>query len=214
MRRPGAVLFDWDGTLYDSARLCFEIYEELFKRFGLGRITFLEFRRDFSGDYHRYQEKHGLGPEAWPEFDSAWYEVYYSKQGRARPFGNSFRALGKLKELGVPAGLVTNATRKRIDVELEKLGMRGYFGAVVTIEDADWEFKPSPRMIEIACNALGLSGRDVLYVGDMAEDVQAGKAAGSITGVVATGIHTLERLLQEGPDFVFSDVGEVPGVLG
>jgi HAD superfamily hydrolase (TIGR01662 family) len=210
--KPEAVLFDWDGTLYDSSKLCFEIYRELFRRFGVGRITFGEFRRDFSGDYHRYQAQHGLGEEMWPKFDAAWYEVYYSKKDGAKPFANAKNTLTKLHKAGVPIGLVTNATKRRIEGELSKLGMGGYFGAVIAIEDANWEFKPSPKLINIACEQMRVDERTALYVGDMAEDVKAGKRAGAMTGVVTTGVHTLERLAAEEPDFIFADVSEVPGV--
>jgi len=213
MQTPEAVLFDWDGTLYDSSRLCFEIYEELFARFGVGTITFDEFRRDFSGDYHRYQEMHGLGKGMWKKFDAAWYEIYYSKKEGAKPFANAKNTLAKLHKAKIPLGLVTNGTKKRILGELANLSFGDYFKTVVTIEDAEWEFKPSPRLVNMACDELGLAHEKVIYIGDMAEDVIAGKRAGAMTGVVTTGVHTLERLLPEGPDFIFADVGEVPGVL-
>ncbi len=212
MRKPKAVLFDWDGTLYDSVKLCFEIYEELFGRFGVGRITFEEFRDEFSGDYHRYQEKHGLGPEMWPKVDDAWYELYYARQGEAGLFSNSISALERLHSMKVPLGLVTNATRKRIGGEVMQLKLGNYFGAIVTIEDADWEFKPSPRMIEMACDELKVNKGEALYVGDMVEDVLAGKRAGAMTGVVATGVHAIGKLEKESPDFIFADVGDVPGI--
>ena len=212
MNAPKAVLFDWDGTLYDSVKLCFEIYEELFERFGAGKITFEGFRNDFSGDYHRYQAKHGLGEKMWPKVDAAWYEIYYAKQEKAKLFPNTKRTLENLHSKEIPIGLVTNATKKRIEGELSKLGLVDYFGIVATIEDADWEFKPSPRLINIACRELKVNKGEALYVGDMAEDVIAGKRAGAMTGVVATGVHTIGKLALESPDFIFENVGDVPGV--
>ncbi len=212
MDKPKAVLFDWDGTLYDSVKLCFEIYEELFERFGAGKITFEEFRSDFSGDYHRYQAKHGLGEKMWPKVDAAWYDIYYAKQDGAKLFSKTKPTLMALEKMGIPIGLVTNATKKRIEGELSKLGLLGYFGTVAAIEDAEWEFKPSPRLINIACEELRVNKGDALYIGDMAEDVIAGKRAGARTGVVATGVHTIRKLALEEPDFIFENVGDVLGV--
>lgn len=214
MRKPKAVLFDWDGTLYDSARLCFDIYEELFRRFGVGAVTYQEFRRDFTGDYHRYLTAKGIGKDKWGDFDRSWYEIYYSKKDKAKPFPESKKALEKLRRLGIPLGLVTNAERERMDGELGRLGLGKFFGSVVTIEDAEWEFKPSPRMVLLACEELGVKPADALYVGDMAEDVIAGRGAGAITGAVPTGIHLAERLIREKPDFLFSSVEDVPEVFG
>ncbi|MFH1470769.1 MAG: HAD-IA family hydrolase, partial [Candidatus Micrarchaeota archaeon] len=111
-----------------------------------------------------------------------------------------------------PVGLVTNATKGRIQGEIGKLGLGEYFSAVVTIEDADWKFKPSPRMVEIACDELKVNKGETLYVGDMVEDVLAGKSAGAMTGVVSTGVHRIEKLIKAEPDFIFGDIGEVPSV--
>ncbi|MFH0817061.1 MAG: HAD family hydrolase [Candidatus Micrarchaeota archaeon] len=212
MRRPNVVLFDWDGTLYDSVKLCFEIYQELFRRFRVGELTYEAFRREFSGDYHRYQEKHGLGPKMWPKVDAAWYKIYFKRQGEAKPFSNTLGTLKRLDELSIPVGLVTNATKSRLKGELKSLGIGGYFKVVVAIEDADWEFKPQPKMIEIACEKLKADKKHALYVGDMVEDILAGKRAGVMTGAVGTGVHTIEKLAREEPDFIFADIGEVPGV--
>lgn len=216
MNVPNAVLFDWDGTLYDSSRLCFEIYKELFLRFHAGELTFAKFRRDFSGDYHRFQQMHGIGPDRWEAFDSAWYEVYYEKQkgkDRAAPFPNTRKTLQRLLELGVPTGVVTNATRDRMHGEISELGFGKYLKAIVTIEDANWQFKPSPKLVELACERMGIDERTAIYIGDMVEDVQAGKSAGTMTGVVSTGVHTLDRLAKQSPDFIFADAGEVLEVL-
>jgi HAD superfamily hydrolase (TIGR01662 family) len=213
MEKPKAVLLDWDGTLYDSTQLCFEIYEELFRRFKVKEISLQEFRQDFSADYHTYQKMHGIGKDAWEKFDDAWDGVYLEKKGKAKIFENSVPTLQALRKLKVPVGLVTNATKGRIASELSSLKIKHYFDAVVTIEDADWQFKPSPKLIEIACGQLNISAEHCIYVGDMIEDVMAGKAAGALTGVVATGVHTLDKLLKEEPDFIFSDISEVLTVL-
>jgi HAD superfamily hydrolase (TIGR01662 family) len=200
MNKPKAVLFDWDGTLYDSSILCFEIYRELFCRFGAGELTFEEFRRDFSGDYHKFQEKHGLDSTRWDEFDSAWYEIYYSKQkgeSKAKLFPNAKKTLKRMHDSGIPVGIVTNATRNRMKGEISELKLGGYLAAVVTIEDADWQFKPSPKLVNLACEQMGIEKNTAIFIGDMAEDVKAGKGAGVITGVVTTGVHTLEKLLKE-----------------
>ncbi|MFH1448195.1 MAG: HAD family hydrolase [Candidatus Micrarchaeota archaeon] len=213
MRKPKAVLFDWDGTLYDSAKVCFKIYKDLFKRFGAGDITYDGFRREFSADYHTYQQKHGLGEDKWKDFDNAWYELYYSRADQSSPFPYADETLSTLHAMGVPLGLVTNANRKRMNTELKRLGMYKYFTTVVTAEDVGWELKPSPKPVERACDLLDVDRRMIIYIGDMLEDIISGSAAGVMTGAVPTGIHTLDKLLTGEPDFIFADARGVLEVL-
>lgn len=60
---------------------------------------------------------------------------------------------------------------------LAKLGLVGLFDAVVVSGDVGVE-KPDPRIFAIALERVGLEPREVIYVGDTADDVQGALAAG------------------------------------
>jgi HAD superfamily hydrolase (TIGR01509 family) len=60
---------------------------------------------------------------------------------------------------------------------LAKLGLVGLFDAVVISGDVSVE-KPDPRIFTIALARVGLEPREVVYVGDTADDVQGALAAG------------------------------------
>jgi phosphoglycolate phosphatase len=94
---------------------------------------------------------------------------------------------------------------------LEKFGIRKHFSVVVAREDAN-ENKPSPKSLLMALGKIKKHGDECIYVGDRVEDIQAGKAAGVVTGCVCNGIHRLEWLLKEEPDFVFNDVSGVADI--
>ncbi len=72
--------------------------------------------------------------------------------------------------------------------------------------------KPSDIMIQVAVDAMGLSPRDCLLVGDRLEtDMVMGKKAGMATALVLTGVTTREALRQSNiqPDFVWESVAEI-----
>ncbi len=213
MDKPEAILFDWDGTLYDSVKLCFKIYLELFKRFGIPEITYDQFRQDFTADYHQYQQKNGLGADRWNEFDSLWYDLYYSREKESKPFPFVKEVLDTLSEQGTTLGIVTNTNKKRMEKELTKLNLSEYFRTVVTLELSGNELKPSPRPVQTACRNLGIEPQRAIYIGDMAEDIMSGKRAGTMTGAVCTGIHKPDRLITQQPDFIFWDIRGVLEVM-
>ena len=76
------------------------------------------------------------------------------------------------------------------------------------MDDTD-EFKPSPRGIEIALERLGAGSSNAVYIGDMAEDILAGKRAGVKTAAVLTGVHRKDKLAREKPDYMLGSVSEV-----
>jgi pyrophosphatase PpaX len=57
-----------------------------------------------------------------------------------------------------------------------------------------------------ALRVLGVKPSEALYIGDMAEDIKAGRMAGVKTAAVASGIHTVKRLAKERPDYIMQDV--------
>lgn len=68
MRDPAArlraVLFDWDGTLVDSADASYRCYERLFGEYGIA-FDRARFERTYSPNWHRTYEALGLGRECW-----------------------------------------------------------------------------------------------------------------------------------------------------
>lgn len=74
--------------------------------------------------------------------------------------------------------------------------------------------KPSPLMMEIALERLGLHADEVLVVGDRLEtDVAAGHAAGMRTALVLSGVSTLEQAKQwdPPPDLIAASLSAVLG---
>jgi len=79
--------------------------------------------------------------------------------------------------------------------------------------------KPSPIMIQVALDALGLKPADCILIGDRLEtDIKMGKESGIATGIVLTGV-TDEKMLEAvkhtsgQPDFVFQSIADVENLL-
>ena len=205
MAKIRAVIFDWDGTLFDSIKYALTVYRRLFNLMSIPDVHWRNFREEFRADYHKYYAEKGIPPEAFDEVDREWIRLYGAGSGRLKLMPGAKRVLAGLKKKGMKIGLVSNGSRGRILDELEKHGIRHYFGAIVTGDDIP-EFKPSPKGVAYALGELWVKPKEARYVGDMADDLEAGKRAGTKTAAVASGIHTVKRLLREKPDFLMADV--------
>ena len=86
-------------------------------------------------------------------------------------------ALGRLRDLEVPLGVVSNSDG-RVQEALDAAGLGGYFRIVVDSKLAGFE-KPDPRIFLPALRALAVAPAEALYVGDLYEvDVVGARRAG------------------------------------
>ncbi|NYZ76268.1 HAD-IA family hydrolase [Candidatus Micrarchaeota archaeon] len=207
-----AVLFDWDGTLYDSIDASFKIYKELFKKYANLDLTCDYFRETFIVDYHKYYSMHGIPESKWEEVDDHWLKRFHEMEGEIHLFPGVKEMLGKLSEEKIKIGLVSNGTGDRIKKEMKKNGISEYFAAVITDDEVS-DFKPNPKGVKKALEIIGVGSSEALYIGDMSEDIEAGRNAGTGTAAVTWGAHSAERLSPAKPDYILNSVNEIFGIL-
>jgi len=109
-------------------------------------------------------------------------------------------------------GLIQSvATSKRSDVArrlLDRLGLLSNFELVLGINDVP-KPKPSPDIVELTLNTLGVEARDAVLVEDTVIGLEAGKKAGVHTVGVTTGTDDRKRLTELKPDAVIDDMREL-----
>ena len=89
---------------------------------------------------------------------------------------------------GVPLGVVTSKRRKTAIPTLERLGVLGFFRAVVAEDDVA-RLKPHPEPVEKVAAALGVEPSELLVVGDNPTDMSAAHAAGAAAGAAVWGFY-------------------------
>jgi HAD superfamily hydrolase (TIGR01549 family) len=202
MAELAAVLWDWDGTLVDSAEASYRCFVRLFDSYGIGFDRTL-FGRTYSPNWQRTYEAVGLAPEHWPEADRRWLEHYGAEQSRL--IAGAREALIRLDEAGIAQGVVTSGDRSRVSRELSDLGVERYFRTVVFGGDARHR-KPHPEALLLALERLAVAPAEAAYVGDSPEDVEMARAAGARAVGVPGGFPNREALVASRPDVLAPDV--------
>lgn len=178
--RLQAVLFDWDGTLVNTAEASYRCYEKLFGSYGIA-FDRDAFRRTYSPNWHLTYSALGLAEDRWAEADARWLEHYCEEE--VVLIDGARDALLRVRRAGLRAGIVTSGDRVRVGRELDDLGLASLFEVVVCAEDIVYR-KPHPEALRLALDKLGVAAAEAVYVGDSPEDVQMARAA----GVMAVGI--------------------------
>jgi HAD superfamily hydrolase (TIGR01509 family) len=193
-----AVLFDWDGTLADSAESSFRCYARVFPEFGVP-FSRADFERTYSPDwYHTYREV-GLPPEHWDAANARWLEHYAGEPPLA--VTGALEAVRRLGGAGLALGLVTSGSRARVEREMGTLGLAPSFQAVLCAGDYQRR-KPHPEALLLALDRMGVAAAESAYVGDSPEDVRMAQAAGVFAVGIPGAFPNRELLVASAPELL------------
>ncbi len=192
------VLFDWDGTLVDSAEKSYRCYTRVFAAYGIDYDAAL-FERTYAPDWYRTYEAIGLPREVWAEADARWLECYDAEPSRLLP--GAREALERLAGRGLVQGLVSSGDPSRVKRELAAHGVDHFFAAVVCGGETA-ERKPHPEPLRVALGRLGLDPAQAAYVGDSPEDVLMARSAGVRAIGIPGGFPNREALAAAAPDLL------------
>lgn len=193
-----AVLFDWDGTLVDSAERTFRCYEQVFAVHGI-RFDREAFERTYSPDWYRTYEGVGLPHEAWADADARWIACYETETSRL--VDGARDGLERLSRAGRVLGVVSSGDASRVRSEMAALGVASLFATAVCGGETARR-KPHPEPLLAALGKLAVSPAECAYVGDSPEDVAMARAAGALAVGIPGGFPNREALKASSPDLL------------
>ena len=178
-----AVIFDMDGVLFDTERLCERSWlevaraheipgmEEIFPRcIGLNandsrRIVMDAYGEDF--DYPGFREE-----------ASVWFWDYIEKNGLPVMAG-VVEILAWLKENNWKVGLASSTRRSSVLNHLEQAGLRDYFSVIITGDMVEHS-KPQPDIYLLACRNLGVEPGQAYAIEDSPNGIRSAYRAGMV----------------------------------
>ncbi len=209
-----AVLFDLDGTIADTIPLILACYREMMlQHFGhegdpeawrttVGRPLPLMLRELASSDDEALDLRHTY------------------KRVQARMHDDMVRAFDGIPE--IVGREVARASRRAIVTSkgapmtartMAVCGISDAFDVVVTADHVERP-KPDPEPVHIALDRLGVPASErVVFVGDSAHDMEAGRAAGVTTVGVTWGALGRSAMESANPTLLVDRVGDLAPVL-
>lgn len=189
---PRAVLFDFDGTLADTAPDLGGALNALRADHGLPALPIAQVRPYASSGARGLLR---VGFDMTPEHER--YEpmrlAFLAHYERAicvhtRLFDGIPELLAEIARRGLVWGIVTNKSTRLTTMIVPQLPFATP-PACVVCGDTTPHLKPHPAPLEHAARALGIAAADCIYLGDDRRDVQAAQAAGMGTVAVEYGYH-------------------------
>ncbi len=200
LRRPKAILFDWDNTLVDTWPCIGRATNITLEAMGHKPWTPEEVRARVAGSLRDTFPK--IYGDRWEEARDIYYKAYdavHLDALQALPCAEDM--LREAAAAGIYLGVVSNKTGKYLRAEAAHLGWTRLFGGLIGSTDAPRD-KPAADPVHAALSSGNIpAGPDVWFVGDAAIDVICGKAAGCRTVFVGAPVGDLAPA----PDHIVPD---------
>jgi HAD superfamily hydrolase (TIGR01509 family) len=191
-----AVLFDWDGTLADTAEASFRCYVRMFAEFDIP-FDREAYARTYSPNWYRTFRMLGLAEEHWSRADSRWLTHFAEEQ--IALLDGARELLEMVTKRGLSTGIVTSGDRTRVERELELHGVAPHLHERVYGCEVK-EKKPHPEGLMLCMDKLRVRPDEAVFVGDSPEDIEMARAAGVYSVAVTGGYPNHEALLASKPD--------------
>jgi len=204
-----AVLFDWDGTLADTAEASYRCYVRMFSELGIpfDRETYA---RTYSPNWYQTFRALGLSEEHWSRADERWLAHFANE--RVELLDGARHVVETLTARGLATGIVTSGSRERVERELELHGLSDHLHERVYGCEVK-EKKPHPEGLLLCLDRLRMRAEEAIFVGDSPEDIEMARAARVYSVAVTGGYPNREALLAAKPDAYTESIRAVLDVI-
>jgi phosphoglycolate phosphatase len=193
------IVFDWDGTLADSAGLIARCIQQACADIGAPVP---------SEERARYVIGLGLGDalaHLVPDLPASDYvrladsyrTHYFAGDAQIPLFDGAQAALHDLRSHGFRLAVATGKTRRGLDRAMHNLGVADCFDATRCADET--ASKPDPLMLHELFAELGVAAGRSVMVGDTTHDLDMARAAGTPAVAVTYGAHPRQGLAAASP---------------
>jgi phosphoglycolate phosphatase len=205
------AIFDFDGTLVDSAPGIVQVMKEVVDEMGYSAELLEQWSHMIGVPLVRQAEL--LFPDKDNKFHEDLAQTYRDKYDTkvieiCPLFPGLTDMLQHLHKNDVMITIATSKRRHLVDEVVDHHGLSQYFKMIVGASDVS-HHKPHPESVHITMKELGAMPDEVVVIGDSTFDLDMARNAG-VDGIgVTTGIHTRELLQKSEPKHVVSGLHEV-----
>lgn len=191
MRRPRAILFDWDNTLVDSWAVIHEALNHCMSAMEKPLWSIEETKEKVRLSLRDSFPLH-FG-ERWEEAKTIYLDKFQTIHlDRLTPLSGRETMLRALAADGIFLAVVSNKSGDLLRREVERLGWSPLFGSIIGAGDAAAD-KPACEPVHLALAESGVeAGDEVWFVGDTAVDMECALNSGCVPVLLGEVAETAE----------------------
>jgi phosphoglycolate phosphatase len=211
------ILFDYDGTLVDSAKIIVKGIKTAFLRCGFPEPPAEQVKAGIGqklvDSISTYLPEHETyDPNIIVSEYKRWYEEIIAEGLEFEPlFPGVYKLVKSLKEDGWLLGIATNKSSRSLYRGIEHHKIKDFFDIILTSDK--FSPKPKPDMAISALNSLQVKNSHVIMIGDTIYDMEMGRLAGLQTIGVTWGYNSKDSLEVAGANYLADTVEQLQSLL-
>ncbi len=193
-KRFELLVFDWDGTLLDSAGAIVDAIKAACRDLDLPEPSDESARHVIGlglGDALRHAVP-DLPEHSYPQMVERYRHHYLGRDHELQLFDGAFDLIAGLDSAGFRLAVATGKSRLGLDRSLNTSGLGAYFQGSRCADECF--SKPHPQMLHELMDEFSVSPARTLMIGDTTHDLQMARNAGVAGLAVDYGAHTAEAL--------------------
>ena len=198
-KRFDFLVFDWDGTLMDSAEAIVEALQAACQDLQLPVPTD-DNARYIIGMSLRDALAHilpALDPSEHPRVAERYRHHFLLRDQATSLFPGAAETVRELHGAGFLLGVATGKSRRGLNRALEATGLASYFHATRCADEG--HCKPHPGMLTELMATVGVPANRTLMIGDTSHDMAMAQSAAVARVGVGYGAHVKQALLPYAP---------------
>ena len=204
------IVFDWDGTLMDSAAHIVACLQNVITELRLEpktdnelkNIIGLGLREAFVALYPQSDDKE------LTSLTHHYREHFFDKNATpCELFGGARELVEELEEKNYFLAVITGKGRNGLDKVLNETGMGKHFPVTRCADES--HSKPHPQMMLDVIDYYGVNASQAIMIGDSEYDLQMANNANARSVAVTYGVHEKQRLLDCKPITCLDSVNEL-----
>lgn len=214
---PKLVIFDWDGTLMDSAAEIVKSVKGAAEAAGLPELEDKAIRQIIGLGLHEalavlYPEITNNHIDLMSEHYKRLWRANQAPQTRSSLFAGAEDILADLHAKGVWMAVATGKGRRGLDLVLSTSPIAKYFVSTRTADET--ASKPDPLMLKELLFELNVDVADAVMVGDTEFDLGMAAAIDMPRIGVSYGVHSIPQLAAHQPNAIIDDISELTAAVG
>ena len=211
------LIFDVDGTLWDSEKDVFLSFNHTLKNLDGFEITKEEFQKLAGMPLGKMFEE--VLPEnkkrLSAEYEKAYKKYYIDEEHFADAtvlFPGVKELMDKFKNEGYYMAVASSKPKRILDKMIKVFNLEG-FNYVLGTEESDFRHKPDPQIVNYIMDKLNVTKDESVIIGDSKSDILTGKNAGIDTIAVTYGYDKKENLVNAQPTVIIDKFGELENII-
>lgn len=214
MKKYDLVVFDMDGTLFDSADTIYKAAVKTFEVLGMKDVVFPreKFNNYIGAHFQDIFNDFRINVGDIEHYIEIYRDIYFDYIDDTKFYPGIPELLMDLQKSGTKLSLLTTKNQLQTERISDYFNLHKFFPFLMGRKPGI-KIKPDPEPLEIIINHYGSTKEKTVMIGDSEFDIGCGRNAGVDTIAVGYGYRSQEFLMNENPTFYVATVGELHKLL-